>query len=80
MVTSMFARHDRATARRILGFLRARVSPLGDPRAIGEALKGSGLGNFQENRIGDVRVIAAIEGNALRILVIRIGHRRDVYG
>ena len=57
-------------------FLRDRVSPLDDPRAIGEALKGSRLGNFRKFRIGDFRVIA---DNALRILVIRIVHRRDVY-
>lgn len=73
------ARLDREAARRILGFLRDRVSPLDDPRAIGEALKGSRLGNFWKYRIGDFRVIAAIEDDALRILVIKIGHRRDVY-
>lgn len=73
------ARFDREAARRILGFLRDRVSPLDDPRAIGEALKGSRLGNFWKYRIGDFRVIAAIEDDALRILVIKIGHRRDVY-
>jgi mRNA interferase RelE/StbE len=73
------ARLDREAARRILGFLRDRVSPPDDPRAIGEALKGSRLGNFWKYRIGDFRVIAAIEDDALRILVIKIGHRRDVY-
>ncbi|KQP59986.1 addiction module toxin RelE [Methylobacterium sp. Leaf111] len=73
------ARLDREVAKRILGFLRDRVSPLDDPRAIGEALKGSRLGNFWKYRIGDFRLIAAIEDDALRILVIKVGHRRDVY-
>ena len=73
------AKLDRETAKRVLGFLRDRVSPLDDPRAIGEALKGARLGNFWKYRVGDVRVIAAIEDEALRILVIKIGHRRDVY-
>ncbi|MCJ2046293.1 type II toxin-antitoxin system RelE/ParE family toxin [Methylobacterium sp. J-078] len=73
------ARLDREAVRRILGVLRDRVSPLDDPRAIGEALKGSRLGNFWKHRIGDFRVIAAIEDDALRILVIKIGHHRDVY-
>ena len=54
------ARLDREVARRILRFLRDRVSPLDDPRAIGEALKGSRLGAFRKYRIGDLRVIAAI--------------------
>lgn len=73
------ARLDREVAKRILGFLRDRVSPLDDPRAIGEALKGSRLGNFWKYWIGDFRLIAAIEDDALRILVIKVGHRRDVY-
>lgn len=40
------ARLDREAAKRILGFLRHRVSPLDDSRAIGEALKGSRLGKI----------------------------------
>lgn len=72
------ARVDHAAAQRSLSFLRDRVSPLDDPRVIGEAQKGSRLGNFWKDRIGDVRVIAAIEEDALRILVIKIGHRRDL--
>lgn len=73
------ARLDREVAKRILRFLRDRVSPSDDPRAIGEALKGSRLGAFWKYRIDDLRVIAAIEDDALRILVVKIGHRRDVY-
>ncbi|PIN75432.1 cytotoxic translational repressor of toxin-antitoxin stability system [Candidatus Woesearchaeota archaeon CG10_big_fil_rev_8_21_14_0_10_37_12] len=30
-------------------------------------------------RIGDYRVIADINGTILQILVIKVGHRRDVY-
>ena len=33
-------------ARRILAFLRERVAVLDDPRSVGEALKGSKLGDF----------------------------------
>lgn len=53
--------------------------PLDDPRSIGEALKGSKLGAFWKYRVGDYRIIARIEDDALRILVVRIGHRKDVY-
>ena len=66
-------------ARRILKFLSERIAKLDDPRSIGEALKGSKLGEFWKYRVGDYRVIAAIEDGALRILVVRIGNRRDVY-
>jgi len=35
------AKLDRIVARRIIAFLRERVSVLDNPRSIGEALKGS---------------------------------------
>ena len=70
---------DRQTARRILAFLHERGARLDDPRTIGEALKGSDLGEFWKYRVGDYRVISSIEHEVLRVLVIRIGHRREVY-
>jgi mRNA interferase RelE/StbE len=70
---------DPQIARRILSFLHERVAPLDDPRSIGEALKGSRLGEFWKYRVGDHRVIASIEDGALRILVVKIGNRREVY-
>ena len=70
---------DPQVAKRILLFLQERVSNLEDPRSIGEALKGSRLGDFWKYRVGDYRIISAIEDGALRILVVRIGNRREVY-
>ena len=70
---------DPQVARRILTFLHKRVAPLENPRSIGEALKGSKLGEFWKYRVGDWRIIASIEDNAVRILVVRIGNRKDVY-
>ena len=70
---------DPQVARRILTFLHKRVAPLENPRSIGEALKGSKLGEFWKYRVGAWRIIASIEDNAVRILVIRIGNRKDVY-
>lgn len=70
---------DAQVARRILTFLHDRVAPLEDPRSIGEALKGSRLREFWKYRIGDYRVISSIEDGALRILVVKIGNRREVY-
>jgi len=70
---------DPQTVKRILIFLHGRVAKLDDPRSIGEALKGSKLGDFWKYRVGDYRVIANIEDGALCILVVRIGNRREVY-
>ncbi|EJC82935.1 addiction module toxin, RelE/StbE family [Rhizobium leguminosarum bv. trifolii WSM2297] len=66
-------------ARRILRFLNDRVARLDDPRSIGEALKGSELGDFWKYRIDDYRVIASIDDGAVQILIMRVGNRRDVY-
>lgn len=70
---------DPQVARRILKFLFERLAALDDPRSLGEALKGSRLGEFWKYRVGDYRIIARIEDGALIILVLRIGNRRDVY-
>jgi mRNA interferase RelE/StbE len=70
---------DPQIARRILAFLHSRVAQLDDPRSVGEALKGSKLGEFWKYRVGDYRIIASIEDGALRILVVRVGNRRNVY-
>ena len=70
---------DPQIARRILAFLHDRVATLDDPRSIGEALKGSRLGEFWKYRVGDWRIISSIEDGALRILVVKIGNRREVY-
>ena len=70
---------DPQVAKRILLFLHERVANLEDPRSIGEALKGSRLGDFWKYRVGDYRLISSIEDGALRILVVKIGNRREVY-
>ena len=73
------AQLDRQVTRRILKFLNERVLHLEDPRAIGEPLKGSTLGEFWKYRVGDYRIIADIDDDLARILVVRIGNRREVY-
>jgi mRNA interferase RelE/StbE len=70
---------DPQVARRINRFLFERVAQLEDPRSIGEALSGSELGDLWKYRVGDYRIIASIEDKLVRILVVRIGNRREVY-
>jgi len=70
---------DKQIAGRITGFLRERVAPLDDPRSLGHALKGSALGELWRCRVGDYRIICDIQDGALRILVLTIGNRREIY-
>jgi mRNA interferase RelE/StbE len=70
---------DAQQARRILKFLHERVAKLDDPRSIGQALRGSRLGEFWKYRVGDYRLICKIEDERLVVLVLHIGHRREIY-
>ena len=78
-VKKYLATLDKPIANRITTFLRERVANSDDPRSIGEALKGSKLGDFWKYRVGDHRIIANIEDGNLRIMVIKIGNRKEVY-
>ena len=70
---------DKNVAERITKFLRERVSVLEDPRSIGEALTGSRFGELWKYRQGDYRIVASIEDDIVQILVVKVGHRREVY-
>jgi len=73
------AKLDPQTRRRILKFMYERVAVMENPRRLGDALTGKPLGDFWKYRIGNCRVIADIQDKHLRILVVRVGHRRDIY-
>lgn len=70
---------DGQVARRILSFLHERLSTLEDPRSLGEALHGSRLGNLWKYRVGDHRLICDLQDETLRVLVVKVGNRREVY-
>ena len=67
----------RPVARRILRFLSERLAPLQNPRVIGEPLQGARRGALWRYRVGDYRLIASLEDEAAKILIVRIGHRRE---
>ncbi len=75
--TKSLAKLDTAIARRITKFLREKLATLDDPRSAGKALVGEE--KFWRYRVGDFRIVVSIEDAALRILVIRIGNRREIY-
>jgi mRNA interferase RelE/StbE len=69
---------DPAVRNRVLRFLRERVVPAEDPRDLGERLVGNWAG-YTRYRVGDYRVICRIEDEQMVVLVVKVGHRRDVY-
>ena len=73
------AKLDRQVARRLIDFLKNRVLNLRDPRSVGQALRGSTLGEFWKYRVGDFRIIASIQDDRMIVLVLRVGNRSDIY-
>ena len=76
--TRQLRKLDRQSALRIVDYMEARVAGSGDPRSAGKALTGP-LGGLWRYRIGDHRVICEIVDGALKVLVVRMGDRKEVY-
>jgi mRNA interferase RelE/StbE len=70
---------DPQHTQRILKFLNERLASLDNPRSIGQALQGLKFGEFWKYRVGDYRLICKIEDKQLLVLVLRVGHRGEVY-
>ena len=73
------AKLHRPDAKRIVGFLRDRISVTHNPRTLGSALRGTDLGGYWKYRVGDFRLIVDIRDHEVVVLVLKIGNRRDVY-
>jgi mRNA interferase RelE/StbE len=70
---------DAQHSKRLLKFLHERLAKAEDPRRIGKALQGSRLGEFWKYRVGDYRLICKIEDNRLVVLILQVGHRKEIY-
>ncbi len=67
---------DRQVARQLVDYVVTRAAP--DPRAVGKALTAQ-FASLWRYRVGDYRIIASLEDATLRILLVRVGHRREDY-
>ena len=68
----------KSDANRVVSFLADRIAEDDNPRRTGAALQGSELGNFWRYRVGDYRIICDIQDHKLVVLVVEIGHRREI--
>ncbi|WP_277060870.1 type II toxin-antitoxin system RelE family toxin [Rivihabitans pingtungensis] len=69
---------DKPVARRIMDYLDAHIVGQDAPRATGKRLQGP-LNGLWRYRVGDMRVICQIEDQVLRVLVLRLGKRSEIY-
>lgn len=69
---------DRQAQQDILRYLRERIATDDDPRRFGKALA-RGLAGLWRYRVQHYRLICHIEDQILTVLVLRVGHRKDIY-
>lgn len=69
---------DRQSQQDILRYLRERIATDEDPRRFGKPLVRE-LAGLWRYRIQNYRLICNIEDEKLTVLVLRVGHRKDVY-
>ena len=63
----------------IVAYLDERVVNEADPRRFGKDLKADLVGLWRY-RVGDFRILCQIVDGELLVLVVAVGHRKDVYG
>ena len=69
---------DAFVQKRILNWLYDRIEGGKNPRHFGKPLKGDSS-EFWRYRVGDYRVLCDIQDEKLVVLVLTVGHRRDIY-
>jgi mRNA interferase RelE/StbE len=67
---------DAQAARAIVRFMSERVALVEDPRTIGRPLRGEGLWRY---RVADYRILCHIEDRVMVVLLVEVGHRREVF-
>ena len=72
-------RLDGPVQARIWKFLYERLARLEDPRSVGQAMRGSELGDLWKYQVGDHRILAKISDRDVVVVVVKIGHRREIY-
>lgn len=69
---------DKTLQKNILKYLRERIAVRDDPRRFGKPLSYDKHGLWRY-RVQDTRIVCRIEQNEMIVLVIKVGHRKDVY-
>lgn len=69
---------DKYTSRLIVNWMLKNIQNTTNPRMYGKALKGN-LSDYWRYRVGDYRVITEIKDDALVVVAVEIGHRKEIY-
>ena len=69
---------DRYTASLIIGWIEKNLQNCENPRIHGKALGGNKSGQWRY-RIGDYRLLCEIQEKEIIILILEIGHKKNIY-
>ena len=69
---------DSPVQREVLKYLRTRIAKSKNPRVFGQSLSGNKAGLWRY-RVGNYRIICKIEDKALVVLILGVGHRKEIY-
>ena len=69
---------DKPTAALIIGWIKKNLEGCDNPRVHGKGLTADRSGQWRY-RVGDYRLITEIDDDRIIILIVNIGHRRDIY-
>ena len=70
---------DKPTAALIMAWVKKNLEGCSNPRQHGKGLTANRSGQWRY-RVGDYRLLAEIQEDEIIILILNIGHRRDIYG
>jgi len=69
---------DRSISKEVKNYIKHRIANLDDPRSTGSGLTHDKSGLWR-HRFRDYRIICEIRDKEIQIIVIKIGHRKDIY-
>lgn len=69
---------DKHTSLLIIAWIRKNLEDCNDPRLHGKTLAENKLDQWRY-RVGNYRLLSSIEDKTITILILNIGHRKDIY-
>jgi len=69
---------DKSIASFILTYIKEKLVGCSDPRRYGKTLQGE-LSDKWRYRVGNYRILAKIKDDEVIIVVVEIGHRKNIY-
>ena len=73
-----FNRLDAPAQKRIAKYLNDNIEGIDDPRIFGKSLVGEPSGRWRY-RAGDYRIICRMEDDVQIVVVLYVGHRKNIY-